>query len=95
MLRNKPWLPILIVIGALLLSALVVLANSAGIITINVPNSVSEPPAQNVENSFELLGCVDNICAYLIDVPYGVDCVVAIQTFVIDPNVFDLECPGS
>lgn len=62
---------------------------------VDAPRSEAESPAQTVEDSFELLGCEDNICVYQVDVPYGASCVLAIQTFVMDQNVFDLECPGS
>lgn len=59
----------------------------------DAPSSESEPPPQVTVDDFKLLGCEEDICIYLVEVPYGDDCILAIQYFIINENVFDLECP--
>lgn len=99
MLRKLTWRLVVVplALAALILILVVGLPTaSSAANTIDAPSSESEPSAQDMGNDLPLLGCEEDVCVYLVDLPNNdIDCVLAIQVFMMSATVFDLECPGS
>lgn len=93
MSRKVFWSIVAILIVAVGWVVLLAISVPAPTVSADAPRSESEPSEQVTVEDFKLLGCEENICVYLVDVPYGDDCILAIQYLIMDENVFSLECP--